>query len=80
MTQRYCSPGLAVFVAACLAAITLLCLQGCNAGQSYNSRPHVYKRSSTMPAKPHTYLRCKAKGDCEVWDSRGQRRYDLERP
>lgn len=55
-----------------------LCLQACYTGYSHTTRPTTYPKSNTAPAKPRTHLRCDETG-CKVYDSTGQRRYDIER-
>lgn len=78
MKQRYYTPGLAIFVAACLTAICVT-LSGCYTGYSYTTRPTTYKRSSTVPRRPVTYTQCDEQG-CRTYDRQGRRRHDLERP
>lgn len=74
--KRYYSLDMAVFVALCLVAIAMLA--GCTSYYS-PAKPHVYKRSATVPRRPVTYEQCDSTG-CRVYDSRGNRRYELERP
>lgn len=74
--KDYYNLDMAVFVSMCLLAIALLA--GCQSTYS-PARPHVYKRSSTVPRRPVTYLVCDESG-CRRYDSAGVRRHDLERP
>ncbi len=62
-------------------SVVMLCLtlSACFTGQSLNTIPKVWPKSNTAPAKPRTHLRCRADGQCEVWDAAGNRRHDMER-